>query len=246
MLRELYKMIHKKYYLALILLLLIPVLFGIGSFFDLPYMLEGNDLSNYAFDYCTEMQILIKYFYFLVIIFLACDVFSGELEEGQLRMEIVHVNSRRKILLQKFGALCLLASAFHVLFWAVNFGLYYLCDIKNNTSITVLSKNIEVCAGIFFGYLEAFFICIAITFLFGLFFKKIHTLIIVYFMWFICRYIDQIVSMKNIFPEFMADYLSHETSSVTSINISSHVINLLLAIAILFISIWLFQRKDIN
>ena len=72
MVRELYKMIHKKYYIAIILLLIIPSLFGIGYFFDLSYMMDGTEIADSAFDYCSEMQILIKYFYFLGV----CETFS--------------------------------------------------------------------------------------------------------------------------------------------------------------------------
>jgi ABC-type transport system involved in multi-copper enzyme maturation permease subunit len=246
MVRELYKMLHKRYYLTLMLLLLIPLLFGIGYFFDLPYMLDDNALASSALDYCADMQTLIKYFYFLVITFFACDALAGEFEEGQLRILVAHVSSRKKILLQKFFALCFLITVFHILFWVFNFVIYYLCNIKNHLEIILLSKKFEVYAGVFWGYLESFYLIIAITLLMGLFLRKIYTLVIIYFVWFAFRYVDQLVSMKNIFPEFMADYLYHATISITSINIWSYMIALLLCFMIMFISICLFRHKDIK
>ncbi|MBA4688096.1 MAG: hypothetical protein H2184_13140 [Candidatus Galacturonibacter soehngenii] len=244
MLKELYKIIYKKYYFSLILLLFMPMLFAIGYFLNLPYMVEENNLSTSALDYCAEMQMLIKYAYFLVIIYLSTDAFSGELEGGQLRLVTIHVISRTKIVLQKLSAICLFILVLHILFWLFNFSMYCLGNLKNNIPIVFSSKNIEIYIGIFGGYLVSFYVCSIISFFIGLFMKKIYTLVVVYFIWFVCRYADQIASMKNIFPEFMADYLT-EISGNTTYQISGYLWSILFFFIILLILIRMFHNKNI-
>lgn len=246
MARELYKIIHRKYYIAMILLLILPALFGVGYFFNLPYMMDGDEISGSALGYCAEMQQLIKYFYFLVVIFLSCDAFSGEMEDGQLRMLMVHVNSRKKIFFQKYASLYLVVSLFHVLFWVANIVVYCLCSIKNYRPVIIAENSLAVYAGIFLGYLEAFFVCIAIAFFAGLFLRKLYCLVLVYFMWFILRYADQVVGLKSVSTEFMADYLSGSVNGASMENVLCYLLGLLICIAVMYISIYLYQRKDIK
>lgn len=66
--QELYKMYHRKYFLAWCFLMLLPFLFGIGTIFHLPYMVGESSFPS-AFDYCADMQELVKYFYFLVAVY---------------------------------------------------------------------------------------------------------------------------------------------------------------------------------
>ena len=106
MVGELYKMFHKKYCIALMFLLLIPILFGLGYFFNLSYIIDNEENMSSMLGYCFEMQVDIKYLYFFVVIFLACDMFSAEIEEGQIRTLLVYTASRKKVFLQKYGALC--------------------------------------------------------------------------------------------------------------------------------------------
>ncbi len=245
MVRELYKMIHKKYYIAIILLLIIPSLFGIGYFFDLSYMMDGTEIADSAFDYCSEMQILIKYFYFLVVIYITCDNFSGEYEEGQLRMLLVHLNSRKKIILQKYGSLCILIFFVHMVFWIFNLGVYCISNIKNNEKILLAKKSMGIYFGIFWGYLEAFFLISAFALFMGLFLRKIYSLVLTYFVWFACRYVDQIINLKDVSTEFLADYLYYNTNNTIRLDSWCYIINAFICGFIIFISIYIFQQKDI-
>lgn len=246
MARELYKIIHKKYYIAMIFLLLLPALFGAGYFFDLPYIMEGDEIAGSAFDYCAQMQQLIKYFYFFVVIFLAVDAFSGEIEAGQLRTIMVHESSRKRIVMQKYSSLCLVVAIFQALFWAFNIVVYCLYNMKNHQEIVIADKNIIVYAGIFLGYLEAFFVCVAIAFLAGLFLRKLYCLVLVYFMWFILRYADQVAGMKGIATEFMADYLIDSPNALLLENILCYLTSLFLCAAAVYTATCFYQYKDIN
>lgn len=246
MARELYKMIHKKYYIAVLLLLLLPALFGVGYFFDLPYMMEGDEIAGSALDYCSKMQQLIKYFYFLVVIFLSCDAFSGEIEGGQLRTLMVHVSSRKKIMLQKYVSLCIMALICHLLFWTFNSIIYCICSIKNGSPVILADKDIRIYAGIFAGYLVAFFVCMAIAFLAGVFLKKLYCLILVYFIWFALRYADQVAGLKGISTEFLADYLSGASNSGATAVVLCYVFSLLLCVIAIYSSICVYRHKDIS
>lgn len=245
MVRELYKIMFKKYYLALIVLLFLPAIVGIGYIFDLSYMMDGEEIAGSALSYCAEMQQLIKYFYFFVVIFLSCDAFSGEMEDGQLKTVMVHVNSRKKIFLQKYLSLCLVVSLFHVLFWAANIAVYCLGSVKNHRPVIMAENSLTVYAGMFLGYLEAFFVCMSIAFLAGIFLRKLYCLVLVYFVWFVLRYADQVADIRNVSTEFMADYLG-SADRVSMANVLCCLFGLFMCVAVISISICLYQRKDIN
>ena len=98
---ELYKFWCKKSIRILLLLLVIPLLFGVGYFFDLSYMIEDGEMADNVLAYCAQMQLLIKNIYFLAVIFISCDVFSGEIENGQIRISMVHMYSRKKLMMEK-------------------------------------------------------------------------------------------------------------------------------------------------
>lgn len=246
MARELYKIVHKKYYIAMLLLLLLPALFGVGYFFNLPYIMAGDEIAGSALGYCGEMQQLIKYFYFLVVIFLACDAFSGEIEAGQMRTLMVHVSSRKKIVLQKYASLCLAISICHVMFWAFNIIVYYLCNIKNGSPIIWTDKDIRIYVSIFLGYLVTFFSWMAIAFMAGAFLRKIYCLILVYIMWFALRYADKVAGMKSISTEFMADYLSNAPNSEAVAKVLSYMFSFLICVTAIYISICIYRHKDIS
>lgn len=246
MARELYKIIHKKYYAAMLLLLLLPALFGIGYFFDLPYIMEGDEIAGSALSYCGEMQQLIKYFYFLVVIFFACDAFSGEIEAGQIRTLMVHVSSRKKIILQKYLSLCLVVSLCHVAFWVFNIIVYCLSNIKNGSPIIWADKDITINVNIFGGYLVAFFVCMAITFLAGIFLRKLYCLMLVYFIWFALRYADKVAGLRRVSTEFLADYLSNTPDSTAIVNLLCYVLNLFICVAAIYIAICFYRQKDIS
>lgn len=246
MVRELYKMFHKKYYIAMIFLLLIPILFGLGYFFDLSYIIDSEENVSSVLGYCFDMQVDVKYLYFFVVVFLSCDIFSGEIEEGQIRTLLVHMSSRKKIFLQKYEAVCFLLSIFHILFWMFNAGIYCICNIKNDKPIVFSDKPVGIYIGIFLGYLEAFFVCVSVAFFIGIFFRKVYSIIFVYFIWFVCRYINELISLKNISTEFMADYLGNSIGNIDCQEILCYMISLILCIAITYISMYLFKRKDIS
>ncbi len=246
MVGELYKMFHKKYCIALMFLLLIPILFGLGYFFNLSYIIDNEENMSSMLGYCFEMQVDIKYLYFFVVIFLACDMFSAEIEEGQIRTLLVYTASRKKVFLQKYGALCFLLSIFHMLFWIFNAGIYWVCNIKNDKPIVFIDNPMPTYIGMFLGYLEAFFVWISVAFFIGIFFRKIYSMVFVYFIWFACRYINELIGLKNVSTEFMADYFGKSMRNMVYQDILCYMINLFLCIGIICISLYLFERKDIS
>lgn len=246
MIQELYKMFHKKYFFSLLLLLVLPLVFGIGWFFRLPYITEGGTFES-CLDYCANMQELIKYFYFFIVVYLACDCLAGELEEGQLNLEILYVCDRRKVIINKTLAFVSLTCVFHAAFWAFNFAVYCICNIKEQCPIILYQGGLLSYIGIFFGYLEMFFIWGALAMLIGLFFRKIHTFVITYFVWFALRYIDKIITLKNIAPEFMADFLVEKGKlGVSGMQIVPYLIGGGLFVIIEAATLLIFKQRDIH
>lgn len=242
---ELYNIIHKKYYIVLLLLLLIPLMFGAGCFFNLPYMNEGEAFAGSALEYCAEMQQLIKNLYFLAVIFIACDAFAGELEEGQLRTALVQVCSRRKLVIRRYLSLCALVTVFHFFFWGINMIVYCLCTAKKHTPIFISNRSGGTYIGIWGGYLEAFFICMAVALCVGLFLRKIYSIVVVYILWFALRYVDKVISLKNILTEFSADYFMDHVRAVSIKDLHVYMLNGLVCIVIVWIGMCIFQHKDI-
>ncbi|MCB6414241.1 hypothetical protein LI221_04035 [Faecalimonas umbilicata] len=243
--QELYKMYHRKYFLAWCFLMLLPFLFGIGTIFHLPYMVGESSFPS-AFDYCADMQELVKYFYFLVAVYLAGNLFAGEREEGQLQISMVLIGNRKKIIIAKILSYASLLFLFQLAFWLVNFFLYYLGNIGSST-FHIMQKGCFISyAGMFFGYWEMLVLCGVAAILAGMYLKQIHTIVIVYFVWFALRYANELVDLKGIFPEFYADYLM-EHLSVTGgeIAVSSFVISGILCILLSYAAILLFNKKDI-
>lgn len=246
MLREWYKMLRRKYYLALLLLLLIPFLFGVGNFFHLSYMIEDNHFESSVLDYCAEMQRLVKYFHFCIVIYLASDTFAGERANGQLRLALVHINHRKRLIWQKAGTTSLVILFFHVLFWGFNMAVYCLCCFKNHVPIVFYDKAASIYICTFGGYFVAFMLCIAIAFVLGLYMKKLYVLSITFILWFICRYIDQLLPLNNILPEFTADQLYQSAVHVSAANAISLLSGMIVSCVLFSIGAHLFNQKDID
>ncbi len=243
--QELYKMYRKKYFISLFLLLILPFLFGAGTFFHLPYMTSG-DISASALDYCAEMQELVKFFYFLIAVYLASDFFAGEREDGQLCMGILYTCNRRKFLCGKIAAYSVLMFIFQLIFWVFNMAMYFICTIKEAGPVLLHSRVIKAYLEMFSGYLEAAVLYGTIAILAGLFFKKIHTVILVYFTWLGFRYINELAGLKQILPEFYADFLlEHGIPSGRGIPEMSFIVGAIIIIVIVFSALHIFERKDI-
>ena len=242
---ELYKFWCKKSIRILLLLLVIPLLFGVGYFFDLSYMIEDGEMADNVLAYCAQMQLLIKNIYFLAVIFISCDVFSGEIENGQIRISMVHMYSRKKLMMEKYLSLCGVITMFHCFFWAVNALIYCLCMQKINMPILICDRNVMVYIQIFVGYLESFFLCIALAFCTGLFLKKMHNVVLIYILWFSLRYMEEVIGLKDIVVEFTADYLT-ETASALSVGWNIFFLNGLMGVIFVLLGICVFQHKDMK
>ena len=121
---ELIKLYHKRTTLLLLLLFLVPALFGIGMAAGLSFFVSdgsdggvaavANGLSGMGFT--VDMLGQSKYILFLVVIILAAISFSGELENGQMKSAVTRICSRVKILTAKYVALLIVVSMTLLLF----------------------------------------------------------------------------------------------------------------------------------
>ena len=98
---------------------------------------------------------------------------------------------------------------------------------------------------IFVGYLESFFLCIALAFCTGLFLKKMHNVVLIYILWFFLRYMEEVIGLKDIVVEFTADYLT-ETASALSVGWNIFFLNGLIGVIFVLLGICVFQHKDMK
>ena len=215
---EFIKLLRKRISLLLLLFFVPAVLFGSGMFFGLSFLVsdgkEGVDAvakSLSGIGFAVAMMEQSKYIIFLIIIILAAFTLSGELENGQIKSEIIRICSRRKIAAAKYAALfmLILGAIFLSLLWSL---LIY----------AVLVSKTEFANGLLFdglaqaqiGYI-AFMILgigtgLSVTFLLGVKLKTFPCFAISYIVWFASLYTDFMGKIKLLIPYNMPNhYLEH-------------------------------------
>ena len=113
---EFTKLLRKRIFLLLLLFFMPAVLFGIGMLLGLSFFVSDGggggvdavEKSLSGIGFAVTIMEQSKYIIFLVIIILAAFTLSGELENGQIKSEIIRICSRSKIVAAKYVALFIL------------------------------------------------------------------------------------------------------------------------------------------
>ena len=113
---EFTKLLRKRISLLLLLFFMPAVLFGIGMLLGLSFFVSDGggggvdavEKSLSGIGFAVTIMEQSKYIIFLVIIILAAFTLSGELENGQIKSEIIRICSRSKIVVAKYVALSML------------------------------------------------------------------------------------------------------------------------------------------
>lgn len=147
----------------------------------------------------------------------------------------------------KIMAYAVLIFLFQLVFWLFNIAVYSACSMKDMGTVIVQSYFFKTYLEIFFGYWEMALLFAAIAILAGLYLKKIYTIILVYFVWLGLRYVNELISLKQVFPEFYADFLL-ENGNTYGVGIyeMSFIVGGVLFIAIMFQVLYLFGHRDIT
>lgn len=209
---ELEKLLHKKTTLLSALNFVVPLLFGIGMISGFSFFVgEGVDAVSQelsAMDFIVNMLGQSKYLLFFIAIILAAISVASEIENGQMKSEVIRVCSRSKILLAKYFALLIFLGAVVLMFiiWCLA------------TYAVMLLVNSPYASSEFFGqaireqiyYIIFMFVGVAVavssTMLLGLKLKTFPCFAISYIGWFISLYSDFFGGLKLFIPYNLPDY----------------------------------------
>lgn len=217
---ELVKLYHKRISLLLLLFFVPAVLFGVGMGLGLSFFVAdgggtgvdavGKALSGMGF--AVNMLEQSKYIIFLVLMILAATSFSGELENGQMKSEILKICSRSKILLAKYVAL--LVAVCGVIVMSVLWSLLIYAGLVRGTEFasgTLYDELLGAHVGYILFTLLGAAVALAVTFLLGTRRKTFPCFAISYILWFASLYSDFIEKIKLLIPYNMPNYLLEHT-----------------------------------
>jgi ABC-type transport system involved in multi-copper enzyme maturation permease subunit len=251
---ELVKLYHKRTTLLLLLLFLVPALFGIGmaaglSFFvsdgsDGGVVAVANGLSGMGFT--VDMLGQSKYILFLVVIILAAISFSSELENGQMKSAVTRICSRVKILTAKYMALLIVVSLTLLLFVFWSLLLYMALVIRTSyASGQIFDRQLSSQIGyLLFQWLAAA-VMIGVTFLMGVKLKTFPCFAISYIIWFASLYSDFMENIKLLFPNNMPDFVLKNAADI-QFALSYAAVYTGYCFVLLLLTAALFRRMDIK
>lgn len=251
---ELLKLYHKKTSLLLLLLLVPSVLFGIGMACGLSFFVSDGgsggvdaiDSSLSAIGFAVNMMEQSKYVLFLVIIILAALSFSGELENGQIKSEIIRICGRSKILLAKYTALLMLV-----------YGAVFITYVWSLLIYAILVSRTDFASGLFcdefifsqIGYTLFVMIGIAsamaVTFFLGTKLKTFPCFAISYILWFVSLYTDFIGKLKLLIPYNMPTYILEDAQAQFN-SVPYGVLYMGYSMIFLILACVIFKRSDVK
>lgn len=212
---EFMKLVRKRISFLLMLFFVPAILFGIGMRLGLSFFVSdgggggvdavGKSLSGMGF--AVNMMEQSKYIMFLVIIILAAFTLSGELENGQIKSEIIRICSRSKIVIAKYIALfmLILGSVLLSLLWSL---LIYKVFVSKTDFANGLLFDGLIQAQI--GYVGFTILGIgtglAVTFLFSVKLNTFACFAVSYIVWFASLYTDFMGKVKLLIPYNMPNY----------------------------------------
>lgn len=223
---EFAKLIYKRSSLLLLLLFIPTILFGVGMSLGLSFFVSdgsgggveavGTSLSGIAF--AVNMMEQSKYIIFLVIIILAASTLSGELENGQMKSEIIRICSRAKIITAKFfSLLSVVYGAFLLsLLWSLLIYAVFVSKTEYASGLLV-DELVSAHIGYIFFMILGISVTISVTFLFGVKLKMFPCFASSYIIWFASLYTDFMGNIKLLIPYNMPNYFWESVGNVDDV-----------------------------
>jgi len=251
---ELIKLYHKKSSLLLLLLLALPLFFGIGMMFGASFFVSDGSEGGVdavssglsAIEFSANMLGQAKYVLFLVVIILAAISFAGEIENGQIKSEITRICARWKILLSKYFALIIVTALALIVFLLWTILIYYSMlrgsAYSNGTFWGAYgAAQIKYMVFMFIGAA----VSIASTFILGLKLKTFPCFALSYILWFVSLYTDFFEQIKMLIPINIPDVILERASEGFS-TLPYTGLFLAYCLVILILSAFIFERMDIR
>lgn len=206
---ELAKIAYKRISLLLLLLFAPSLLFGIGMSLGLSFLasdggggsVEVVESALSAVGFAVNMMEQGKYIIFLVVIILAASSLAGEVENGQIKNEILLVCSRTKIMIAKHVALVSVVSVavlFSVL-WSVLIYVVFV-DGTEYANGLIFDALLPVHMGYIFFVIVGIGTVVSVTFLLGVKLKLFSCFAVSYIVWFASLYTDFMGKIKLFIP----------------------------------------------
>ena len=216
---EFIKLLRKRISLLLLLFFVPAVLFGIGMLLGLSFFVSDGggggvdavEKSLSGIGFAVTIMEQSKYINSLVSIILAAFTLSGELENGQIKSEIIRICSKSKIVAAKYVALFILILGAILLSLIWSLLIYAMFVSKTEFANGLLFDRLAQAQ---IGYI-AFTILgiateLAVTFLFDVKLKTFPCFAISYIVWFASLYTDFMGKIKLLIPYNMPNhYLEH-------------------------------------
>ncbi|HJF20291.1 MAG TPA: hypothetical protein K8W13_08385 [Enterococcus columbae] len=144
---EIYKVYKRKFVLTLCFLCLLPILYGLGEYLHWKIIIIGAKLDLVTFITSMWSFTLILTVPIILLLIMSASLVAGEIEDGQILLEITRVDDRNKLILGKYFAIFLITLSFYMLNNFVSF-LAYLFFLSNTSKgysqiFTTHSYNLE-------------------------------------------------------------------------------------------------------
>lgn len=213
---ELVKLSRKKTTRLLLLLFAPSVLFGVGMSLGLSFFVSdgagggvdavGGAMAGLGF--AVSMMEQSDFILFLVAIILASLSLSGELENGQIKSQIIRVCGRWKIVLAKYIALlsCILGTLLLSILWSILIYALLLRGTGFASGLLFDSMSPAQLGYILFTALGIATVT-AFTFLLGTRMKSFPGFSISYILWFASLYTDFMGKVKYLIPYNMPGHI---------------------------------------
>jgi ABC-type transport system involved in multi-copper enzyme maturation permease subunit len=131
---ELFKLLKSKVTYLLAITLLVPAIFGVGMYVQLPFLVfENTDNMEFfsktdfsALEFAINMVGQIHYVTIFLFLIISSVVLAKEIEQGQIRLYVIRVGKRYQIILSKFIAITMMQAIYYCMFIVFSFACYYL------------------------------------------------------------------------------------------------------------------------
>ena len=212
---EFAKLMHKRISLLLLLLFVPAVLFGVGMLSGISFFVSdgggggveavGSSLSGLGF--AVNMMEQSKYIIFLVVIILSASTLSGELENGQIKSEIIRVCSRGKIVIAKFVSLIIVvyAAILLSLLWSLLIYALFVSGTEYASGL-LFDELVLAHSGYILFMILGVGTAMSVTFLLGVKLKMFPCFAVSYIVWFASLYTDFMGKVKLLIPYNMPNY----------------------------------------
>lgn len=255
---ELYKMSKRKSSIILLIpsMLAVLIAFGMKSGFvqmnaagrTAAVSISCMDYTSLIFSMMADLDII-----GILIIIIAAFELSGEIERGQIKIELLRIGRRSKIILCKYLAVITAVICAVAIFTVIVMCTYYLLVSNSKYGNGIFSSTIKgvtdtaIFMSITCKMVDYFFI-ISIAYLTGIFFSPFITFVITLIMMYAENYMANITSFK--FMHYMPSYMSSQIMSgkqFTDGHMTAFAACAILLISVIIgLTMMIFKRQDIK